>query len=77
MKGTSIFIYIFVMWILIIAGGGLLVSLIAPISIEGFGSMNQVIISILKAVIAIFLVIVWIFVMSKIKNWIFQKHINS
>lgn len=77
MKGTSIFIYVFVMWILIIAGGGLLVSLIAPISIDGFGSMNQVIISILKAVIAILLVVVWIFVMSKIKNWIFQKHISN
>jgi len=77
LKGTSIFIYVFVMWILIIAGGGLLVSLIAPISIDGFGSMNQVIISILKAVIAILLVVVWIFVMSKIKNWIFQKHISN
>ena len=77
MRGTSIFIYIFVMWILIIAGGGLLVSLVAPISIDGFGSMNQVIDSILKALIAIFLVIVWIFVISKIKNWIFQKHISN
>lgn len=76
MKGTSIFVYIFVMWILLIAGGGLLVTIIAPISIEGFGKLSHIIDSGVKAGIAILLVVVWIFIMSKIKNWVFQKSIS-
>ena len=76
MKGTPIFFYIFVMWILIIGGGGLLVSIIAPLSIHGFGKFDNLIDSIVKAGIAMILVVLWILVMSKIKNWIFQKQIN-
>ena len=76
MKGTPIFFYIFVMWTLIIGGGGLLVSIIAPISIHGFGKFDSLIDSAVKAGIAIILVVFWILVMSKIKNWIFQKQIT-
>ena len=76
MKGIPLFTYIFIMWILLIAGGGLLVTIIAPISITGFGTINHLLDSSIKAVIAILLVVVWIFIMSKIKNWIFQKQIS-
>ena len=76
MRGTPIFFYIFIMWILIIGGGGLLVSIIAPISIHGFGKLDGIIDSGVKAGIAMILVVLWILVMSKIKNWIFQKQIK-
>jgi len=76
MKGTSIFLYIFVMWALIIGGGGLLVSIIAPLSIHGFGALDNILDSIVKAVIAMILVVLWILLMSKIKNWIFQKQMS-
>ena len=76
MKGIPIFAYILVMWILIIAGGGLLVTIIAPISITGFGTIHHLLDSGIKALVAILLVVVWIFIMSKIKNWIFQKQIS-
>lgn len=77
MKG-QIFSYIFIMWLMIIAGGGLLVMTIAPISIHGFGKYSDEFLdSGIKAVIAIFLVVLWIFIMSKIKNWIFHKQIKS
>ena len=76
MNGIPLFTYIFIMWILIIAGGGLLVIIIAPISFTGFGTMNHWLDSGIKALIAILLVVVWIFVISKIKNWIFQKQIT-
>lgn len=76
MKGKSIFFYIFVMWAFIIGGGGLLVSIIAPLSIHGFGQFDSLIDSIVKAGIAIILVVLWVLLMSKIKNWIFQKQIN-
>lgn len=76
MNGIQIFIFIFIMWAMIIAGGGLLISIIAPISIHGFGKYNQFVDSGIKAVIAFLLVVAWIFIMSKIKNWIFQQQIK-
>ena len=76
MKGKPIFFYIFLMWAFIIGGGGLLVSIIAPLSIHGFGKFDNLIDSIVKAGIAIILVVLWILLMSKIKNWIFQKQIK-
>lgn len=76
MKG-QIFVYVFMMWIMIIAGGGLLVLTIAPISIHGFGKYSEFLDSGIKAIIAIFLVVIWIFIMSKIKNWIFHKQIRN
>ena len=76
MRGKPIFFYIFLMWTLIIGGGGLLVSIIAPLSIQGFGKFDHIIDSIVKASIAIILVVLWVLLMSKIKNWIFQKQIK-
>ena len=64
------------MWAFIIGGGGLLVSIIAPLSIHGFGKFDQIVDSIVKAGIAIILVVLWVLLMSKIKNWIFQKQIK-
>lgn len=77
MKGTPIFFYIFVMWLLIIAGGALIVPIIAHISIQGFGNLNGIIDSAIKAGIALILVVLWILIMSKIKNWIFHKQISN
>ncbi|WP_101477890.1 hypothetical protein [Candidatus Nitrosotalea bavarica] len=76
MKGNSIFFYIFVMWALIIGGGGLLVTIIAPLSIHGFGVFDHILDSIVKAAIAMILVVLWVLLMSKIKNWIFQKQMS-
>jgi hypothetical protein len=76
MRGTPIFFYMFIMWLLIIAGGGLLISIIAPISINGFGKFDNLIDSIIKASIAMMLVVLWVLVMSQIKNWIFKKQIS-
>ena len=76
MKDTPIFAYIFLMWILIIAGGSLLVAIIAPLSITDFGAFDHLLDSGIKALIAFLLVVIWIFIMSKIKNWIFHKQIS-
>ena len=74
MNGIQIFI--FIMWIMIIVGGGILLLIIAPISIQGFGKYNELFDSGIKAIIAILLVVLWILIISKIKNWIFQKQIK-
>ena len=77
MKGIQIFLFIFVMWILIIVGGGLLVSIVAPMIINGYGKLDSILDSGVKALIAMILVVVWIFTLSKIKNWIFHKQIKN
>ena len=64
------------MWGLIIVGGGIVVTILGPISISGFGEFNWFIASVIKAVIAIILVVIWILILSKIKNWIFKKEIK-
>ncbi len=73
----GIFGFLFAMWILILIGGGIVVTILGPISITGFGNYNWIISSALKAVIAISLVVLWIFILLKIKNWIFRKEIKS
>ena len=65
------------MWVLILAGGGILVTILGPFSISGYGEFDMLLTSILKAIIAIVLVIVWVLVLSKLKNWIFKKEIKS
>lgn len=76
MKST-LFGFLFVMWILMLAGGGIAVTLLGPISISGFGESSWFIGSVIKAVIAITLVVIWILILSKLKNWIFKKELRS
>jgi ABC-type uncharacterized transport system permease subunit len=64
------------MWILILAGGGILVAILGPFSISGYGDLDLLLTSVLKAIIAIILVVAWILVLSKLKNWIFKKEIK-
>ncbi len=56
-----------------ILGGGILILTIAPISISGYGDLDMILSSGLKAIIAIILVIVWILILSKMKKAIFHK----
>ncbi len=76
MSGSSIFLFIFAMWILIIIGGGISVLILAPIEITGFGEFDLILSSAIKAVISIGLVVTWIFILSKMKNWIFRSQLK-
>ena len=76
MSGSSIFVFIFAMWILIIIGGGISVLILAPIEISGYGEFDLIISSAIKAVVSIGLVIAWIFILSKVKNWIFSSQLK-
>ena len=73
----GLFGFLFAMWALIIAGGGILVTILGPFSISGYGDLDSLLTSILKAIIAIILVVIWVLVLSKLKNWIFKKDIKS
>lgn len=72
----DLFVFLFTMWILILVGGGILVTILGPFSISGYGDLDSLLTSIFKALIAIILVIIWILILSKLKNWIFKKEIK-
>ena len=74
---AGIFGFLFAMWVLILIGGGIMVTVLGPISVSGFGDLNWLISSGIKAIIAVVLVVLWILILSKLKNWIFKKEINS
>ena len=73
----GLFGFLFAMWILILIGGGFVVTVLGPISITGYGDLNWLLSSAIKGIIAISLVIIWIFILIKIKNLIFRKEIKS
>jgi hypothetical protein len=64
------------MWILMIIGGGIAVLILAPITISGYGDFDLIFSSAIKAVISIGLVVTWIFILSKVKNWIFHSQLK-
>jgi len=66
------------MWALILIGGAVLVTLVSQISVEGYGEqLDFLISSIIKAAVAIILVVIWVLILTKMKNKIFQKQIKS
>jgi len=74
---SGLFGFLFVMWILILVGGGIAVMILGPFSISGFGELDWLIGSIIKAIVAIILVVIWILILSKLQNLIFRKEIKS
>ena len=74
---SDLFGFLFAMWVLILAGGGIIVTLLGPISISGFGELDWFVASAVKAIISIILVVMWILILSKLKNMIFRKEIKS
>ncbi len=74
---SGLFGFLFAMWLLILVGGGIVVTILGPISVSGFGEFDMFIGSIIKAIVAIILVVIWILILSKLKNLIFKKEIKS
>ena len=72
----KIYSFIFTMWILILIGGGLMVTIIGPFSLGGIIDVNPIILSGIKVGIALVLIFVWIFTLTKVKNWIFKTDVR-
>lgn len=72
----KIYIFLVGMWLLILASGGIAVLVLGPISITGFGEYDQVITSLAKASIALGMIVAWIVILTKLKNWMFRKEIQ-
>ena len=73
----AIYGFLFAMWTLIILGGGIIVILLGPFTIQQFGDFHWIITSGSKVSIALILIVIWILILSKLKNWIFKKELNS
>ena len=73
----GIFYFMFAMWLLVLLGGAMAVLILGPFSISGYGQLDQILTSFAKAAIAIILVIVWILILSRVKNWMFRKELKS
>ena len=71
----KIYGFIFVMWILILIGGGIVVELVGPISLSE--DIEPIITSGVKVSLAMLLIFIWIFTLTKIKNWIFKSQVKS
>ena len=74
---SGLYGFLFAMWTLIIIGGGIMVVLLGPFTIQQFGNFHWIITSGIKVTIALILVVIWILILSKLKNWIFKKELNS
>ena len=68
--------FLFAMWILILVGGGIIVTLLGPFTIQQFGDFHWIIASGIKVTIALILVVIWILILSKLKNYIFKKELK-
>ncbi len=73
---SQLFGFLFLMWILILIGGAIAVIILGPISITGYGEYDSMLNSIVKGIVAIVLSILWILILNKMKNFIFQKTFN-
>ena len=75
--GVKIYSFIFTMWILMLIGGGLMVLVIGPFSLGSIGDIDPIIVSGIKVGIALILIFIWVFTLTKIKNWIFKTDVKS
>ena len=73
---SGLYGFLFAMWVLIIIGGGIMVVLLGPFTIQQFGDFHWIIESGIKVSIALILVVLWILILSKLKNYIFKKELK-
>ena len=69
----TLYAFLFGMWLLILIGGGVAVTVLGPISITGYGELDPILSSVIKGIVSILLVILWIIILSKMKHWILYR----
>ena len=74
---VKIYSFIFTMWILMLIGCGLMVLIIGPFSLGSIEDIDPMILSGVKVGIALVLIFIWVFTLTKIKNWIFKSQVKS
>ena len=72
---VQIYSFIFAMWVLMLIGGGLVVIFVGPFTLAP--DIDPIITSGIKVIIALFLIFIWLFTLTKVKNWIFKSQVKS
>ena len=67
--------FILAMWVLIIIGGGLVVIFVGPLTFST--DVEPIITSGVKVLLTLFLIFIWVFILTKLKNWIFKTEVKS
>jgi len=73
---SGLYGFLFGMWVLILLGGGIMVTILGPFTIQQFGEFHWILASGIKVLIALVLVVIWILILLKLKNWIFRNEIK-
>ena len=71
MSHVQVYGFIVVMWALMILGGGIATIMLGSIHIENSDEFTLLLLSMVKAIASISLVIVWVYILNKIKQKIF------
>lgn len=68
----KLFGFLLVMWVLILLGGAVAILVLDFISVSGYGEFDSILTNAARIVIAITLIVVWVFILSKLKNVILK-----
>lgn len=68
--------FVAVMWAMLLAGGGLFVLVLGPLSAPWPGEGGAVALSALKAAVALAFVAAWVMALSRAKNLMFRRRLE-
>lgn len=70
---ARLYAFMAVMWCMLLAGGGLFVVVLGPLSVSGLGEYNAIASSALKAAAAAAFVAAWVAALAKANIWMFRR----
>ena len=68
-----LYAFMAVMWCMLLAGGGLFVLVLGPLSVPGLGEYNAIASSALKAAAAAAFVAAWVAALVRANSWMFRR----
>ena len=68
-----LYTFMAVMWGMLLAGGGLFVLVLGPLSVSGLGQYDAAASSALKAAVAAGFVAAWVVALAKANSWMFRR----
>ena len=72
-----LYAFMAVMWGMLLAGGGLFVLVLGPLSVSGLGEHDAIASSALKAAAAAGFVAAWVVALAKANSWMFRRRAGS
>lgn len=69
---AKVLAFMFVMWAMLLGGGGLFVLVLGPLSVSGLGEYDAAASSVIKAAVAVGFVAAWVAALLKANQWMFR-----